>query len=229
MSQHGYVLSALCPQAQPDSSGGADAAPQFNSLNSPYYNDTHRQLRNYARTFIDEHIMPSHLDWEAAGEAPRDIALKYAQSGLPFGDVPLAYRPKQFHTVAGIPIEKLDAFHMLVLTDESSRLEGGVGISLAGASAIGLPPVVHHGTEEQKRKWLPGVFTWETSFCLGITEPTGGSDVSNIRTTARKSEDGREYVVNGHKKWITGAYVSLFNVVASGSADNEPQDHGQHT
>jgi alkylation response protein AidB-like acyl-CoA dehydrogenase len=39
---------------------------------------------------------------------------------------------------------------------------------------IGVPPIVHHGTEEQKRKWLPGLFNWETSFCLGITEPSGG-------------------------------------------------------
>jgi len=76
--------------------------------------------------------------------------------------------------------------------------------SLAGASVIGIPPVIHHGTSEQKRKWLPGLFGWETSFCLGITEPGAGSDVANIQTTAIKSPDGSHYVVNGHKKWITG-------------------------
>lgn len=68
-----------------------------------------------------------------------------------------------------------------------------------------IPPVIHHGTEEQKRKWLPGLFNWETSFCLGITEPSGGSDVANIQTTAVKSNDGTHYIVNGWKKWITGA------------------------
>lgn len=75
---------------------------------------------------------------------------------------------------------------------------------LGGASIIGVPPIVHHGTEEQKAKWLPGLFTWETSFCLGITEPSGGSDVANVQTTAKKTADGKFYVVNGYKKWITG-------------------------
>ena len=46
-------------------------------------------------------------------------------------------------------------------------MEGGVGSSLAGASVIGIPPVIHHGTEQQKRQWLPGLFDWSTSFCLG--------------------------------------------------------------
>ena len=45
---------------------------------------------------------------------------------------------------------------------------------MSGGSIIGVPPIVHYGTEEQKKKWLPGLFTWETSFCLGITEPSGG-------------------------------------------------------
>lgn len=84
-------------------------------------------------------------------------------------------------------------------------MEGGVGSSLAGASVIGIPPVIHHGTEEQKRQWLPGLFDWSTSFCLGITEPTGGSDVAQIQTTAEKTPDGKFYIVNGYKKWITGA------------------------
>jgi alkylation response protein AidB-like acyl-CoA dehydrogenase len=60
------------------------------------------------------------------------------------------------------------------MSDENSRIEGGVGIALGGGSVIGVPPIVHHGTEEQKKMWLPGLFTWETSFCLGITEPSGG-------------------------------------------------------
>jgi alkylation response protein AidB-like acyl-CoA dehydrogenase len=94
---------------------------------------------------------------------------------------------------------------LLVSTDEGSRIDGGVGSSLAGASVIGMPPIIHHGTEEQKRKWLPGVFDWSTSFCLGITEPTGGSDVAQIQTTAIRSSDGKSYTINGYKKWITGA------------------------
>ena len=77
--------------------------------------------------------------------------------------------------------------------------------SLSGGSVIGIPPIVNYGSEEQKAAWLPGLFSWETSFCLGITEPSGGSDVAGLQTTAEKSADGSEYVVNGVKKWITGS------------------------
>lgn len=176
-----------------------------NSLESPYYNESHKKLRKFAREYIDKHIFPHALEWEEKGEAPREEALRYAQSGLAFADVPMQYRPKGFETVAGIPIQDLDPFHLMVMSDESNRIEGGVMISLAGASVIGAPPIINHGTHEQKQRWLPGLFTWDTSFCLGITEPSGGSDVSRIRTTAVKNAQGTHYTVSGHKKWITGA------------------------
>lgn len=177
----------------------------YHGIPSPYYNESHKKLRNAIRKYIDENILPYALDWEEAGEVPRDVAMKWAQSGFAFGDVPIQYKPANIPDPAGIPVDQLDAFHMLIQSDESARIEGGVVNSLAGASVIGIPPVIHHGTEEQKRKWLPGLFTWETSFCLGITEPSGGSDVANIQTTAQKTPDGQHYIVNGYKKWITGA------------------------
>ena len=172
---------------------------------SPYYNDSHRKLRDELRAYINERILPYSPDWTAKGEAPRDEAKKWAQSGFAFADVPPQYRPKNIPGPADIPVDQLDVFHLLVSTDEGSRVEGGVMSSLAGASVIGIPPVIHHGTEQQKKQWLPGLFDWSTSFCLGITEPTGGSDVAQIQTTAEKSSDGKFYVVNGYKKWITGA------------------------
>ena len=172
---------------------------------SPYYGESHKKLRDALRSYVNENILPYSLDWEAKGEAPRDAALKWARSGFSFADVPPEYRPKDIPGPANIPVEELDVFHLLISTDETSRVDGGVMSSLSGASVIGIPPVIHHGTEEQRRKWLPGLFNWETSFCLGITEPTGGSDVAQIQTTADKSSDGKFYTVNGYKKWITGA------------------------
>ena len=146
----------------------------YSSLASPYYNESHKRLRNALRSYIDANIKPYMLEWEEKGEAPEGVRLKWARTGFAFGDVPEPYRPKDVPGPAGIPVGEMDVFHLLVSTDESSRIEGGVGIALGGGSVIGVPPVVHHGTEEQKRKWLPGLFTWETSFCLGITEPSGG-------------------------------------------------------
>ncbi|KAF1814065.1 acyl-CoA dehydrogenase NM domain-like protein [Eremomyces bilateralis CBS 781.70] len=175
------------------------------TLHSPYYNDSHRRFRDYIRAYLDEHIVPNWFEWSEAGVAPHSARLAWAKTGIPFADVPPQYRPKDIPDPAGVKISDMDAFHVLVATDETSRVNGGVMTSLTGGSVIGVPPIVAHGTEEQKRRWLPGLFSWETSFCLGITEPGAGSDVGAIETVAAKSADGKTYVVNGYKKWITGA------------------------
>ncbi|KAK7509403.1 acyl-CoA dehydrogenase/oxidase [Phyllosticta citriasiana] len=186
---------------------GPWAEPAFHSLSSPYYKPSHYRLQAALRNYIDKNVLPHALDWEAAGAAPREAALAWARSGIAYSDVPTAYRPAWVGNPAGIPWEELDAFHYLIMVDEGSRIEGGVGTSLEGASVIAAPPIIHWGSEEQKRKWLPGLFDWTTSFALGVTEPRGGSDVAALTTTAEKvkTEDGKEwYVVNGVKKWITG-------------------------
>ncbi|KAF2815998.1 acyl-CoA dehydrogenase NM domain-like protein [Mytilinidion resinicola] len=176
----------------------------YSSLASPYYNKSHKRLRDAIRSYYDDNVLPYSLDWEEKGDAPLEARLKYARSGFTFADVPAKYRPADIPGPAGIPVAQLDIFHLMIMTDEGARVEGGVGTALAGASVIGAPPIIYHGTEEQKQKWLPGLFTFETSFSLGITEPSGGSDVANIQTTAKKTSDGKFYVVNGYKKWITG-------------------------
>ncbi|KAF2672992.1 acyl-CoA dehydrogenase-like protein [Microthyrium microscopicum] len=176
--------------------------PSFNHLHSPYYTPSHLRLRDALATYLETHILPNALAWEADGTAPRAEALRWARSGFAFADIPTAYRPADLPQPADIPASELDAFHLLVSTDQSSRVPGGVMTSLAGASVIGAPPIIAHGTDAQKERWLPGLFTWETSFSLGITEPGAGSDVAGLRTTAVR--EGSVYVVNGYKKWITG-------------------------
>lgn len=177
----------------------------YRSGNSVYLNASHRKIRDNIRKYVDKNILPHSLEWEQKGEVPRSAALSYCKSGIPFEDVPEQFRPEDIPNLAEIPQNELDAFHFLISTDEMARVEGGVSIALGGASTIGLPPVLHHGTQEQKSRWFPGLFSGRVNFCLGITEPGGGSDVANIQTTAEKSPDGKFYVVNGAKKWITGA------------------------
>ncbi|PHH60602.1 hypothetical protein CDD81_1429 [Ophiocordyceps australis] len=177
----------------------------LNTLSSPYYNQSHRALRNHIRKYVDDNILPHALEWEAAGQVPPEEAQKFCQSGIPFEDVPDEYRPANLGRLAGVSRSEMDPFHLLIGADESSRIEGGVSIGLAGASAIGAPPIIHFGTPEQKARWLPGLFSRHTSFCLGITEPSGGSDVARLQTTATRSPDGSSYRVNGAKKWISGS------------------------
>ncbi|KAK1979005.1 acyl-CoA dehydrogenase domain-containing protein [Colletotrichum cereale] len=161
----------------------------LNALESPYYNDSHRRLQAYVRHHVDTHLLPHGQEWEAAGEAPLTARLKFAKSGLAFLDVPREYRPEELMTIAGIPFDDLDVFHELILMDKMPRIPSGVPLALAEASNM---------APKQKRRWLPGLFRWETSPCLAITEPTAGSDMSAI-------SDGAHYVVNGRKKWVTGA------------------------
>jgi len=72
---------------------------------------------------------------------------------------------------------------------------------LGGSNSIALPPILNYGSEEIKEKVVPGVINGSLRICLGITEPQAGSDVAGIQTTAKKSEDGKHYIVNGQKKW----------------------------
>ncbi|OHE97097.1 acyl-CoA dehydrogenase domain-containing protein [Colletotrichum orchidophilum] len=179
--------------------------PWYNTLASPYYDESHRRVRDFVRKYIEEHIAPHIQEWEEKGHVPDEARKHFAQSGLAFPELPRQYAG-HIELPGGVPAEKWDIFHSLVVSYEATRIwAAGVSVGLNGGTSIGVPPVIHHGTEEQKRWWLPGLVTGETSFCLGCTEPTGGSDLANLKTTAIKSDDGQYYTVNGHKKWISGA------------------------
>jgi alkylation response protein AidB-like acyl-CoA dehydrogenase len=172
---------------------------------SPYYSNSHRRFQKYCRTYINANIYPHVQAWEAAGGCPRQVAAEWvASSTLAFPDVPEEYRP-QTQRIGGVALADWDAFHDLILLDELARIPGGCIFALEGGSRLGAPPLIHHGTAEQKRRWLPGLFTWETSICFGVSEESGGSDVAGIRTSAELSSDGACYEVTGSKKWVSGA------------------------
>lgn len=105
---------------------------------------------------------------------------------------------------AGIKPDEWDAFHDLVACDEITRAGfSGALWGLGAGNGIGAPPVVIHGNAEQKARFLPDIIAGRKRICLGVTEASGGSDVANIQTTAKLTPDGKHYVVNGSKKWIT--------------------------
>ena len=77
---------------------------------------------------------------------------------------------------------------------------------------IGLPPVLHFGSKALKDKIIPEVLSGEKKICLAISEPTAGSDVAALKTTAVKSQCGKYWIVNGTKKWITnGTFCDYFS------------------
>ena len=94
-----------------------------------------------------------------------------------------------------------DAFAELIITDEISRIgSGGLAWGILGGLSIGLPPILKFGSKYLQELVCKPCLTGEKVICLAITEPYAGSDVANIQCEAKKSPDGKHYIVNGEKK-----------------------------
>jgi acyl-CoA dehydrogenase len=159
----------------------------------PYLFETeeHQALRQQIRRFAERAIAPNALAWEERGEFPRELYKEAAAIGALGVGFPEAYGG------AGG-----DSTHMLVLTEELTLSGRSVGTAVGlGSLAIAVPPILLLGTEEQKRRFLPRIFAGEHIAALAITEPSGGSDVANLKTQARRTDD--YYIVNGSKTFIT--------------------------
>jgi alkylation response protein AidB-like acyl-CoA dehydrogenase len=113
-----------------------------------------------------------------------------------------------------VSLDKIDAFHEFVIVDELCRCgSGGIVWNLVGGYSIGAPPVFKFCRPEVQKRVIPEIISGQKRICLCITEPDAGSDVANLTTTAEKTADGKYYIVNGTKKWITnGIWSSYFSV-----------------
>jgi acyl-CoA dehydrogenase len=159
---------------------------------SPYYGESHEALAQSVRRFVEREITPNIDRWEVEGELPRALHKKAAEAGI----LGLRY-PEEY----GGHSEGFDIFHGMTQTEELARVgAGGLTASLM-THGIGLPPILALGSEELKRRVAPPVLAGEKIIALGITEPSGGSDVANLRTRAVRNGD--HYVVNGSKIFIT--------------------------
>ncbi|MCP3939881.1 MAG: acyl-CoA dehydrogenase [Desulfobacteraceae bacterium] len=155
-----------------------------------YFSKAHDRVRKAVREFINKEVKPFIDDWEEAGEFPRDMYKKAAEVGI----LGMGF-PEELGGTSG------DIFFQVVTTEELMRAGSGGFTSGLGSLNIALPPLVAFGTDEQKQKFVAPVLAGEKIAALGITEPGGGSDVANLKTTARA--DGDFYLVNGSKTFIT--------------------------
>ncbi len=159
---------------------------------SPYYDESHEAVAQSVRRFVAQEVAPYIDHWEAEGELPRDLHKKAAEAGI----LGLNY-PEEF----GGHSDGFDIFHSLTQTEELAAVgAGGLGASLL-THGIGLPPILALGSDDMKRRIAPAVLAGEKIIGLGITEPSGGSDVAQIKTKAVLT--GNKYVVNGSKMFIT--------------------------
>jgi acyl-CoA dehydrogenase len=173
----------------------------YESRLSPFYQDHHRAWGDTLRRWVDKEILPFADQWDEAGEFPRELYRKASEIGL----LRLGW-PEEY---GGIPT---DPFMSIVTSTEMARHgAGGINASLM-SHGIGLPPIRALGTQEMKDRIIPQVLSGEKISALAITEPTGGSDVANLKTTARR--EGDEYVVNGSKMFITSGMRADYYTVA---------------
>ncbi|MDF1720782.1 MAG: acyl-CoA dehydrogenase family protein [Minwuia sp.] len=170
------------------------------SLRHPIYTEDTDTIRDQIRRFCDQEIEPHGETWEEEGTFPRELYKKAGDAGL----LGLGF-PEEYGGGGGI------LFYCLVREEVAATGFGGVRVGLM-AHGIGLPPVLNLGSEALKRRIAPEVLRGDKIICLAISEPNGGSDVANIKTTARA--DGDHYVVNGEKAFISNGVRADYMSVA---------------
>ncbi|MBX2839938.1 MAG: acyl-CoA dehydrogenase family protein [Gammaproteobacteria bacterium] len=153
------------------------------------FGEAHELFREQVRRFVDSEITPHHHQWEKDGFVSRDAWLKAGEHGLLCVAMPEEYGG------AGA-----DFMYSMIVLEELARV-GAMGPGFSLHSDIVAPYLLHYGSEELKHEWLPQMARGEIIGSLGMTEPTAGSDVQGIKTTAVR--DGDEYVINGQKVFIT--------------------------
>lgn len=171
----------------------------YQGFPSPYYRESHRALRTKVRKFVEDEIKPYVENWLEAGQGyPLELHKKAYDAGING----LLY-PNE---VGGTRPADFDAFHELILWDELARVGGGGVLGQMGINSMALPPIMMFGSDEMKAKVVRDVVQGRKQCSLMISEPSAGSDVANIKTTAVRQGD--HFVVNGQKKWITGGAIA---------------------
>ncbi len=172
------------------------------SDSSPFYGEEHEAFRSVLRAFVAAEITPRVDEWERDGQLPRELHARAARIGM-FG----VGFPEEY---GGLGTD--DALLRVLIGQEVARCgAGGVNASLL-TSYIALPPILDGGSDTLKGRVLPGVLQGDKIAALAVTEPSGGSDVASITTTA--SRDGDRYVVNGTKVFITSGMRADYLTVA---------------
>lgn len=163
----------------------------------------HQAFADSFRRFIDKEVTPHHAAWEDQGYVAREVWSQAGANGFLCMSLPEEY--------GGAGADKL---YSVAQMEELARA-GTTGIGFGLHSEIVAPYILHYGTEEQKRKYLPQMASGAVVGAIAMSEPAAGSDLQGIKTTAIKSADGSHYVLNGSKTFITnGWHADLVIVVA---------------
>ena len=168
------------------------------------FNEQHQLIGQTTEEFAVNEILPNvekieHKEFQVT----RDLLKKAGDLGLSGVEIPEAY--------GGLEMDKVTA---AVIADHIAKY-AGFATTWGGHSGIGTLPIVYFGTEDQKKKYLPRLAAGEIVGAYALSESTSGSDAMNCRARAELSKDGKHYILNGEKMWITNAgFADLFTVFA---------------
>ncbi|RFC76613.1 acyl-CoA dehydrogenase family protein [Streptomyces sp. AcE210] len=177
------------------------------------FEQDHEDFREMVRKFLTAEIAPKLPEWEAAGLFPKDAYARFGELGLAGLNIPAEYGG------AGVDDFRFNA----VLIEEAAHTYASLGALNIHANIV-APYFVSLGTEEQKRRWLPGIAA-ATSMCsIAMTEPGTGSDLSGIASHAER--DGDDWVLNGAKVFITGGINADLVLVACRTSHGENRRDG---
>ncbi|MEZ0123637.1 MAG: acyl-CoA dehydrogenase family protein [Candidatus Reddybacter sp.] len=168
--------------------------------NRSIYDSDHELFRANARRFFREELEPNIEEWENASIVPREFWRSAGEKGLLCCGIPEEY---------GGP--GADFKYNMISSEEIGYAIGGGSCGFALQSDITAYYILNHASEELKKKWLPPMVSGEIISSIAMTEPSTGSDLQAIRTTAIR--DGDEYVINGQKTFITNGQHSDFVIV----------------
>ncbi|KAJ3073471.1 hypothetical protein HDU98_001457 [Podochytrium sp. JEL0797] len=182
---------------------------------SPYYKESHQRLRAWIRDIVDTQLMPHIYEWDTAGEIPISVYRDMGKAGVLSCMIGVFPWPEWAPTPppVGIKPEEWDMFHELVVLDEVNRTASSQFLWVT--PAIALTAIIHYGSPALKEKLIKPCLLGDKNIALGITEPYAGSDVANIQTTAQLTPDGKHYILNGEKKWITTGNWAEYFVIAA--------------
>src|SRR5882762_265430 len=168
------------------------------------FTEEHRMIAETTRQFVDNEVAPridelEHHNWELA----RDLVKKAADLGLIGANIPEEY--------GGLGLDQTSS----ALVGENIGRSASFATTLGAESGIGLLPIIYFGTEAAKQKYLPRIASGELITAYALTEAGSGSDAMAAKATAKRSDDGTEYILNGEKMWITnGGFADIFIVFA---------------
>ncbi|HUB80236.1 MAG TPA: acyl-CoA dehydrogenase family protein [Bryobacteraceae bacterium] len=173
------------------------------------FSSEHRQVAKTATDFVNNEVMPAAAEIEAKNFAlTRSLLAKAGELGLLSVDIPEEY--------GGMAMDKVTS---ALIAECVSKL-ASFSVAFGAHTGIGTLPIVWYGTAEQKQKYLPKLATGEWIAAYALSESSSGSDALNCRARAALSPDGKEWVLNGEKMWITNSgFADLFTIFAK--ADGE--------